>query len=86
MSLLMHDVHNNLAPDNIKNMFTELSSVRSYRTRSVTNENYYVEQVGTENMKRPFSISGALIWNCFPLSMKTLQKKSIQKRTKEKTL
>ena len=47
----MYDVHNNLAPDNIKNMFTKLSSVHSYRTRSVTNENYYVEQVRTENMK-----------------------------------
>ena len=40
-SLLMYDVHNNVAPDNIKNMFTKLSSVHSCRTRSVTNENYY---------------------------------------------
>ena len=70
MSLLMYDVHNNLAPDNIKNMFTKLSSVHSYRTRSVTNENYHVEQVRTENMKRAFSISGALIWKS-----KTLKKK-----------
>ena len=72
MNLLMDDVHNNLAPDNIKNMFTKLSSVHSYRTRSVTNENYYVEQVRTENMKRAFSISDALIWNGIPLSIKTL--------------
>ena len=86
MSLLMYDVHNNLAPDNIKNMFTKLSSVHSYRTRSVTNENYYVEQVRTENMKRAFSISGALIWNSISLSIKTLLKKSIQKGTKGKTL
>ena len=57
----MYDVHNNLAPDNIKNMFTKLSSVHSYRTRSVTNEIYYVEPVRTENKKRAFSISGALI-------------------------
>ena len=82
----MYDVHNNLAPDNIKNMFRKLSSVQSYRTRSVTYENYYVEQVRTENMKRAFSISGALMWNSIPLSIKTLKKKSIQKRTKEKTL
>ena len=75
MSLLMYDVHNNpLAPDNIKNMFTKLSSVHSYRTRFVTNEIYYVEQVRTENMKRAFSISGALIWNSIPLSIKTLKK------------
>ena len=76
LSLLMYDVHNNLAPDNTKNMFTKLSSVHSYpgsyRTRSVTNENYYVEQVRTENMKRAFSISGALIWNSISLSIKTL--------------
>ena len=82
MSLLMCDVHNNLAPDNIKNMFTKLSSVHSYRTRSVTN----VEQVRTENMKRAFSISGALIWNGISLSIKTLLKKSIQKGTRENSL
>ena len=28
MSLLMYDVHNNLAPDNIKNMFTKLIAVQ----------------------------------------------------------
>ena len=83
----MYDVHNNpLAPDNIKNMFTKLSSVHIYRTRFVTNEIYYVEQVRTENMKRAFSISGALIWNSIPLSIKTLKNKLTQKRTKEKTL
>ena len=52
----MYNIHNDLAPDNIKNMFTKLSSVHSYQTRSVTNENYYVEQVRTENMKRAFPV------------------------------
>ena len=70
----MYDIHNNLAPDNIKNMFTKLSSVYSYQTRSVTNENFYVEQVRTENMKQAFSISSALIWNSIPLPIKTLKK------------
>ena len=79
----MYDVHNNLAPDNIKNMFTKLSSVHSYRTRSVTNENYYVEQVRTENMKRAFSISGALIWNSISLSIKTLKGKLFEILEKE---
>ena len=59
-------------------MFTKLSSVHSYRTRSVTNENYYVEQIRTENMKRAFSISGAMIWNSIPLSIKTLTKKNLK--------
>ena len=72
MSLLLYDVYNNLAPDKIKNMSTNLSSVHSSPTRSVTNENYYVEQGRTENMKKAFSISGALIWNSIPLSVKTL--------------
>ena len=84
MSLLMYDVHNNLAPDNIKNMFTKLSSVHSYRTRSVTNENYYVEQVRTENMKQAFSISGALIWKSIPLSMKTLTKNPFKSELRRK--
>ena len=33
MRLLMYDIHNNLASDNFKNMFTKLSSVHIYRTR-----------------------------------------------------
>ena len=64
-------------------MFTELSSVQSYRARSVTHENYYVEQVRTENMKRAFFfISGALIWNSIPLSIKTLKKNQFKNELK----
>ena len=84
IDLLMYDVHNNLAPDNIKNMSTKLSSVHGYRTISVTNKNYFVEQVGTENMKRAFSISGALIWNSFPLAIKTLKKINVKANKKGK--
>ena len=80
----MYDVHNNLAPDNIKNMFTKLTTVHNYRTRSVTNENYYVEQVRTENMKRAFSISGVLIWNSIPLSIKALKKNQFKSALKGK--
>ena len=65
-------------------MFTKPSSVYSHQTRSVTNESYYVEQVRTENMKRAFSISGALIWNSIPLSIKTLQKNQFKSILKGK--
>ena len=86
MSLLMYDVHNNFAPDNIKNMFTKLSSVQNYRTRSVSNENYYVEQVRTVNMKRAFSISGALMRNSIPLSIKHLKKNQFKSELKRNSL
>ena len=36
----------------------------------------FVEQVRTENMKRTFSISGALIWNSIPLPIKALTRKN----------
>ena len=65
-------------------MFTKPSSVYSHQTRSVTNESYYVEQVRTENMKRAFSISGALIWNSIPLSIKTLKKNQFKSELKGK--
>ena len=68
----------------IEIVFSLLSSVHSYRTRSVTYENYYVEQVRTENMKRAFSISGALIWNSIPLSIKTLKKNQFKSELKRK--
>ena len=48
------------------------------------NENYYVEQVRTENMKRAFSISCALIWNSIPLSIKTLKKNQFKSELKRK--
>ena len=60
------------------------SSVHSYRTRFVTNENYCVEQVRTENMKRAFFISGALIWNSIPLSINTLKKNQFKSELKRK--
>ena len=62
----------------------KVSSVHSYRTRSVTNENYYVEQIRTENMKRAFSISGAMIWNIIPLYIKTLKKNQFKSELKGK--
>ena len=55
----MYDVQINFAPGNIKDMFKKLSFVHTYRTKSVINENFYVERVRTENMKRAFPISGA---------------------------
>ena len=30
---------------------------------------YLIEQIRTENMKRAFSISGAMIWNSIPLAI-----------------
>lgn len=80
----MYDVHNNLVLDNIKNMFTKLASVHSYQTRSVTSENYYVEQVRTENLKRAFSISRTLIQNSIPFPIKTLKKNQFKSAIKEK--
>ena len=43
-----------------------------------------VEQVTTENMKRAFSISGALIWNSVPLSINTLKKNQFKSELLEK--
>ena len=43
-----------------------------------------VEQVRTENMKRAFSISGALIWNSIPISMKTVTKNPFKSELKRK--
>jgi len=88
MSLLMYDVHNNLAPDNIKNMFTKLSSVHSYRTRSVTNENYHMLNNASYSWKWSEPSLFPVLWfgTVFHFLSKHLKKKSIQKGTKGKTL
>lgn len=85
LNLLLYNVHNNLPRGNIKNTFKKLSLVHSYRTISVTNENYFVEETRTGNMKRDFSISCALNRNVQHSTIcQHIQYKSIKSERKNK--
>ena len=79
----MYDVHNNLAPDKLRicsrNCLLSTVTGLDLLLMKIT---INVEKVRTENMKRAFSISGALIWNSIPLSIKTLSKNQFKSELK----
>ena len=43
VSILMHDVHNNLAPLHISNLLTYTHDIHDYNTRFSSNVNFYVK-------------------------------------------
>ena len=61
VSNLMHDINNNNAPLNILKLFQKTSSIHSYKTRSSTSENFYVQSTRLEIHKHSFSRFGE-IW------------------------
>ena len=70
----MHDVHNNLVPENIVSMFQKVTHTHQYRTRSATNQNFYMQSTRTDRMRKSFSRAGVQIWNSLPLPLKELNK------------
>ena len=49
---LMYDVHNNLAPDHIRQLFKHVSDVHSYNTRSATTNKFYVMPSRIDQQKK----------------------------------
>ena len=86
LSELMHDVSTASAPVDIRNLFTKLSSVHSYNTRSSTSDNFYIKASRLEIQKNAFSRIGAKLWNEIPSSPRKLPKKSFKLRIKNKLL
>ena len=75
LSELMQDIRNTLALPNILcNLFTNMSTIHSYKTRSATSNNFYIKRSRLEIQKRAFSRMGAKLWNDMPASEKTTEK------------
>ena len=79
LSILMHDVSNNLAPKNISNCFTLNQNIHQYSTRSSTAGNYYINFSKTNQHKNSFSVIGAKIWNSLLGSTRNLPKHMYKK-------
>ena len=72
--IMMHDIFNSQAPDNLNCLFRSLEDVHRYTTRSTSNKCIYVDGVRTESCRRSFRFMGAKIWNSLPVSIKSLNK------------
>ena len=62
ISNLMHNVHNNMVPSDILNLFQKTSSYHYYNTRASASRNFYVNSSDLELYKLSFSRFGAKLW------------------------
>ena len=70
---IMYKVANNMAPSYLINLFQMRSASDDTITslRSVTNKNFLIPKPKLNLFKNSLSYSGAIIWNCIPLEIKT---------------
>ena len=83
ISNLMHDVHNNMVPSGILNLF-QTSNCHYYNTRASASGNFYVNSSDLELYKLSFSCFGATLWNEIPCNIRHLPKN--KKKTLRKLL
>ena len=76
---MMHDIFNNRAPKNLNSLFRKLNNVHRYGTRSTSNQCFYIDSIRTESSRRSFIFTGTKIWNCLPVSLKTLNKSKFKR-------
>ena len=60
---LIHDIWRGLAALPIRALFTRSNEIHGYDTRYVAKGNYLGKVVKSENFKRSFSGTGAILWN-----------------------
>ena len=71
----MHNIQNGIVPKNILDLFTHISSIHTYCTRSSTFNAFYIKQSWLEIQKNAFSCVGAKVWNGIPMLVRNLNKK-----------
>ena len=77
---LMYDVVNQIAPSNICNLFSFVSNVHSYNTRSSTSNDLFTEYSRTNAQCNSLSRVGVRLWNKIPEQLRKLPKKTFKKR------
>ena len=83
VSILMYDVTNDIAPPNICNVFTSISSIHSYNTRSSASNKLYLQYSRTNIQKKSFSRFGTQLWNQIPKPVRELPKTLFKKKIKQ---
>ena len=83
VSILMHEINNNITPPNITNLFNRLSSNHSDNTRASKVDNFHYQYSRLNLQKKSFSRVGTKIWNNIPYNLRkqpiTLFKKNIHR-------
>ena len=59
----MHDIDHDLAPQNLKNLFTRIALIHSYNTRSADAGKFHVIHSWIKQQNQSSSRLGARTWN-----------------------
>ena len=78
---LMHDIWKGLAPSPIRALFTRSNEIHGYNTRHAAKGNYVRKEVKLEIFKRPFSRTGAMLWNQISPNWRDLSKPILRKQS-----
>ena len=78
VSILMHDVYNNMAPSNISDLFTSLKEIHSHDTRSSSHGSFYAKHSRLNQQRNSFSRIGVNIWNSIPAELRKLPKNNFK--------
>ena len=78
VSILMHDINNNNAPERNSNLFQKTSNIHSYNTRSTSGE-FCVKSSRLEIQNNSFSQLGLKLWNKIASYITNLKKKAFDR-------
>ena len=70
----MYDIYNNIAAINLNELLKMTSESNNYKTRSTSNQCFYVKNIKNEWMKRSFAFMGTKLLNSLPIELKILNK------------
>ena len=76
----MHDIHTNIAPSKIVNLFSQTSSINAYNTTSSLKKNMYIKKCNLEKLRQAVPIFGAKLWNEIPGRMRDTWKKRVNEK------
>ena len=79
LSSLMHDVINKNKPENLINLFTHVSDIHQYATRSSTSKNLFTKPSRLNIQLNSFSWIGVRLRNSIPGDIRVMSKRSFKK-------
>ena len=82
----MHDVINKNAPEKLINLFTHVSDIHQYATRSSTSKNLFPKSSRLNIQLNSFPRIGVRLWNSIPDDIRVMSKRSFKKYSSDHLL
>ena len=83
---LTYDININYAPIKISNLFSKITSLHSYNTRSLTSEHFFTKQSALKVQSNAFSSVGVKIWNGIPTRLKNVPRNCFKQTIRTKLI